>query len=371
MSSEEAPRAATDPQIDTPSLNIFLGSTPSYAALEAMRRLVYLPESDRRKVALVYLDIDSPPSEVLQFRQEHLGQLHEFDLRISVAHGVRYADQLPADIAQHTYIATKIPESFDNGAGGIRNNGHVAACVDHDRIVQTIDQALAGIGALPTDRGARPVSEVAVNIVAFLGGGTGSGILADLAVMARHRILQLNLKHRLNIFCLLPEHVREATTNDVSWRKSNATATVMELLALSMSPARADGHALPYTHYMLSTPYELRGETIANEVFLFGRFDDLRRGRRAHRRPRPVYAYHQRFGRRLPRTLEGRRSPHAWQLRQQRTPHHVWHQLPAGGRIPCCRDGHRLCPPDRRKGAAPAGARPRRRLPPAQRQRSG
>jgi len=271
MSSEDAPRAATEPQIETPSLNIFLGSTPSYAALEAMRRLVYLPETDRRKVALVYLDIDSPPSEVLQFRQEHLGQLHEFDLRISVAHGVRYADQLPADIAQHTYIATKIPESFDNGAGGIRNNGHVAACVDHDRIVQTLDQALAGIGALPTDRGARPVTEVAVNIVAFLGGGTGSGILADLAVMARHRILQLNLKHRLNIFCLLPEHVREATTNDVSWRKSNATATVMELLALSMSPSRADGRALPYTHYMLSTPYELRGETIANEVFLFGR----------------------------------------------------------------------------------------------------
>ena len=270
-SSEDAPHAATDPQIDTPSLNIFLGSTPSYAALEAMRRLVYLPETDRRKVALVYLDIDSPPSEVLQFRAEHLGQLHEFDLRISVAHGVRYADQLPDLISHHTYIATKIPESFDNGAGGIRNNGHVAACVDHDRIVQTLDQALASIGALPTDRGARPVTEVAINIVAFLGGGTGSGIVADLAVMARHRILQLNLKHRLNIFCLLPEHVKEATTNDVSWRKSNATATILELLALSMSPTRADGQQLPYVHYMLGTPYELRGETIANEIFLFGR----------------------------------------------------------------------------------------------------
>ncbi len=271
MSSEDAPRAATEPQIDTPSLNIFLGSTPSYAALEAMRRLVYLPETDRRKVALVFLDIDSPPSEVLQFRQEHLGQLREFDLRISVAHGVLYADQLSQEVAPHTYIATKIPESFDNGAGGIRNNGHVAACADHDKIVQALDEALASIGALPMDRGARPVTEVAVNIVAFLGGGTGSGILPDIAVMARHRILQLNLKHRLNIFCLLPEHVREATTNDVSWRKSNATATVMELVALSLVRGRPNGEPGPYLHYMLHTPYEVRGTTIANEVFLFGR----------------------------------------------------------------------------------------------------
>ncbi|HEX8995459.1 MAG TPA: tubulin-like doman-containing protein [Ktedonobacterales bacterium] len=271
MSSEDAPRAATDPQIDTPSLNIFLGSTPSYAALEAMRRLVYLPESDRRKVALVFLDIDSPPAEVLQFRQEHLGQLREFDLRISVAHGVLYADQLDPEVAAHTYIPTKIPESFDNGAGGIRNNGHVAACADHDKIVQALDEALASIGALPMDRGARPVTEVAVNIVAFLGGGTGSGILPDIAVMARHRILQLNLKHRLNIFCLLPEHVREATTNDVSWRKSNATATVMELVALSLVRGRSDSAPGPYLHYMLHTPYEVRGTTIANEVFLFGR----------------------------------------------------------------------------------------------------
>lgn len=271
MTGEDAPRAATEPQIDTPSLNIFLGSTPAYAALEAMRRLVYLPETDRRKVALVFLDIDAPPAEVAQFRQEHLGQLREFDLRISVAHGVLYADQLDPRIAAHTYIPTKIPESFDNGAGGIRNNGHVAACADHDKIVQALDEALASIGALPMDRGARPVTEVAVNIIAFLGGGTGSGILSDIAVMARHRILQLNLKHRLNIFCLLPEHVREATTNDVSWRKSNATATVMELVALSLVRGRPDGEHGPYVHYMLHTPYEVRGTTIANEVFLFGR----------------------------------------------------------------------------------------------------
>ena len=267
--AEDRPRSVAESQVATPSLNIFLGSTPAYSALEMMRSLVHLSPSDQRKVALVFLDIDSPPAEVQQFRQEHLGVLREFDMRISVAHGVVYADQLPQGIAAHTYIPTKIPESFDNGAGGIRNNGHVAASTDRARIDQLLEEALSAIGALPPERGARPVSEVQVNIVAFLGGGTGSGILPDIAVMARHRILQRNLKHRLNIFCLLPEHIREATTNDVSWRKSNATATLLELTALSL--VRENKGGARYTKYMAETPYEVRGETIANEVYLFGK----------------------------------------------------------------------------------------------------
>ncbi|HKT39793.1 MAG TPA: hypothetical protein VJR48_15570, partial [Ktedonobacterales bacterium] len=110
--AEDRPRSAAESQIAVPSLNIFLGSTPAYSALEMMRQLVYLSPSDQRKVALVFLDIDSPPAEIQQFRQEHLGVLREFDLRISVAHGVVYADQLPQPIVTHTYIPTKIPESF-------------------------------------------------------------------------------------------------------------------------------------------------------------------------------------------------------------------------------------------------------------------
>src|SRR5581483_8153694 len=83
---EDRPRAASEPQVAVPSLNVFLGSTPSFAALEMMRGMIRLPEADQRRVALVFLDIDSPPSEVYQFRQEHPGALREFDLRISVAH---------------------------------------------------------------------------------------------------------------------------------------------------------------------------------------------------------------------------------------------------------------------------------------------
>src|SRR6185312_14742391 len=77
----------------------------------------------------------------------------------------------------------------------------------------------------------------------------------------------------LNLFCLLPEHVREATTNDVSWRKSNAMGTLMELVALCQAKGerRPDGSVGPYVKYMLTNPYEVRGTTIANEVYLFGK----------------------------------------------------------------------------------------------------
>jgi hypothetical protein len=47
----------------------------------------------------------------------------------------------------------------------------------------------------------------------------------------------------------------------------------MELVALSLASGerRADGRPGPYMKYMLSNPYEVRGTTVANEVYLFGR----------------------------------------------------------------------------------------------------
>ena len=175
-------------------------------------------------------------------------------------------------IAEHTYIPNKTPEAFDNGAGGIRNNGHVAACTDRAKVEQLLDLALASVGALDSHQNATPVTEIQINIVSFLGGGTGSGVLPDIAVMARHRALQLNLKHRMSIFCLLPERIAEAESNDISWRKSNGTATLLELIALSIARGQPDaaGRRAPYTKYLMKTPYILRGDTIANEVFLFG-----------------------------------------------------------------------------------------------------
>ena len=139
-------------RVFTPSLNIFLGSTPSIAALEMMRQMLDLPAYDRDRVALLFIDIDAPPPAVTAFMQSMgvLGELKTFVLRISVAQNILYADQLAGEIATHTYIPNKIPESFDSGAGGIRNNGHVAACSYHDQIIGLLDKALAQVTAIPS-----------------------------------------------------------------------------------------------------------------------------------------------------------------------------------------------------------------------------
>lgn len=254
-------------QIDTPSLNIFLGSTPTFAALEVMSQLQYLSQADRNRVALVFIDIDNP-FELMRFREEHRGLFQEFNLRIGVLSGGLYADPLPPGIAAHTYLANKTPESFDVGAGGIRNNGHVAACTRRDDIEHTLNQAIMALTRLQRQPVSRPVNDVQVNIVAFLGGGTGSGILPDIAVMARQLILGLGFGHRLNLFCLLPEEVTDANADQINWRKSNATATLLELIALSL--VRGDNSS-PYVKYMQKQAYQMRGGSIADEVFLFGR----------------------------------------------------------------------------------------------------
>src|SRR5215471_15955298 len=174
-----APRHPTNPvhsnvtraQVLVPSLNIFLGSTPTYAALEMMRQLQYLPTIDRRRVALVFIDIDSPPPELKAFREEHPGIFQEKTVRIQVLKGAVFANQLDEKIRNHTYIPRKIPESFDTGAGGIRNNGHVAACVHHSDIVNAIDQAITSLATLGSELYAQQVGAIQINIVSFLGGG--------------------------------------------------------------------------------------------------------------------------------------------------------------------------------------------------------
>jgi hypothetical protein len=242
---------------------------------------------ERRRIAFVFIDIDSLPSEVESFIQRYKGKLTIFHLRISVAYGATYADALPPDRVQHSYIPRKIPQSWDAGAGGIRNNGHVAACTYQREILQALDGALASLRELPPVVGATPVRDILINVVAFLGGGTGSGILPDLLVMARERVTKLMLPHRLNAFCLLPEQFGQTPADDGLWRQSNATATLLEILALNQARnglvaqnqsngryattvAVAPANAPIYTKYMYNEPYPIKGTTIAHEVYLYG-----------------------------------------------------------------------------------------------------
>ncbi|HTK12122.1 MAG TPA: tubulin-like doman-containing protein [Ktedonobacteraceae bacterium] len=260
----ERPSTTASSRILTPNLVILLGSTSAIAGLELMRHMLSLKASDQRRVALVYIDTDDPPAPLVEFRRQHNNVFLEFPLRIAVPAGISSAT--PSD--QHTFIQERIPQYFANGAGGIRNNGHVAACFNYQYIYDVLDRAVIAISRLSTEQNVSKVREIQANIVAFLGGGTGSGILTDIAVMVRDILIHRLFKQRLNLFCMLPEPISGATVNDLRWRKSNATASLLEVLAYSRAAAPTPNEG--YKKYMRGKMHRLTNDPIANEVYLLG-----------------------------------------------------------------------------------------------------
>src|SRR6266516_1017312 len=221
------PLAVTEPRISTPALVVLLGSTPALAGLELMRHMLGLQPKDLHRVGFVYIDTDDPPSSVVEFQRQHKGLFQEFLLRIAVPAGIHRVPRVKQtvltwddshkqiiqkedDTEQHTFIQGKKPQYFANGAGGIRNNGHVACCFNYHSIYNTLDAALSRITRLSIDQGDTRVREIQANLIAFLGGGTGSGIVADVAAMVRELFASRQLKQRINLLCMLPEPVRGA-----------------------------------------------------------------------------------------------------------------------------------------------------------------
>jgi Tubulin like len=277
----ERPRAVTEPRINTPTIVVFLGSTATLAALELMRHMLTLNQNDIRRVALVYIDTDDLSSGLVEFRHQHNGIFQEFPLRIAVPAGIPHvkreeqpvcvtlSDPDDMKLELHTFIKNKEPQYFANGAGGIRNNGHVAACFHHQQIYDTLDRALVTVSRVDSTQGGKRINEVQVNIVSFLGGGTGSGILPDIAVMVRDLLTNYQYRQRINLFCTLPEPVKGASLTDISWRKSNATACLLELLALSGAAAGPKAAGI-YKKLMRDKVYRLTNDPIANEIYLIG-----------------------------------------------------------------------------------------------------
>jgi hypothetical protein len=273
----QRPRVVTDPRITTPAIVILLGSTPALASLETMRLMLTLSPRDRRKVAFVYIDTDVVPPDLVSFRNEHDGMFQEYRLRIGVPAGISNATRVDQGThgvhrghqEQYTFIRGKVPQYFANGAGGIRNNGHVAAAFHYDNIIGKLKQAIAGVTAVGTDQGAQRATEVYIHIVAFLGGGTGSGILPDIAVTMRELMLQeSDLQHRLHLYCILPEQIQGVDPVDLNWRRSNSAASLLEVLGLSLAPNQESTRE--YSKFMREHRESVR-TVIANEVYLIGR----------------------------------------------------------------------------------------------------
>lgn len=265
--ASELPLVVAAQRILTPTINVFLGSTAGLAGLELMRHMLTLRSKDQRKVAMVYIDTDDQPAPLVAFRRQHNNVFQEFLLRIAVPTGISNADHID-QTDQHTFIEEKVPQYFANGAGGIRNNGHVAACFNYQYIYDVLDKAIVSISHLGVEQNTSSVHEVQANVVAFLGGGTGSGTIVDIAVMVRDLLASRQYKQRLNLFCLLPEPMSGVQPNDLNWRKSNATAGLLEILAYSR--AAANDPIAGYKKYMRGKAHRLTNDPIANEVYLVG-----------------------------------------------------------------------------------------------------
>ncbi len=342
----EQPHAVTEPRINTPTIVVFLGSTATLAALELMRHMLTLNQSDIHHVALVYIDTDDPTNAFVEFRHQHNGVFQEFPLRIAVPAGIQhvareeqsvcypYSDPKDDNLELHTFIKGKEPQYFANGAGGIRNNGHVAACFHHQEIYDTLDRALVTVSRVDTMQGGKRINELQVNIVSFLGGGTGSGILPDIAVMVRDLLTNYQYRQRINIFCTLPEPVRGASVTDISWRKSNATACLLELLAFG-GAAEGPKSSGRYEKRMRDKVYRLTNDPLANEIYLIGHasMDDSANTARI-RGPGPLPAHYRCFERRLPGTLQMGGSPHAGRDRRPGSTNSIRHVLPVRGAFP-------------------------------------
>src|SRR6266699_3535884 len=279
-SEADGPASLTQTRILTPTIVVLLGSTATIAALELMRHMLTLRPDDRQRVALVYIDTDDWSSSLVEFRQQHNGVFQEFPLRIAVPAGISHITRETQKVSNprpkpgeeklelHTFIEGHTPQYYANGAGGIRNNGHVAGCFHHQDIYTTLERALAAVVRLDDKQGGKRYSDVQVHIVSFLGGGTGSGILPDITIMAREIVVNQQYNHRINLFCTLPEPVRGISVTDLDWRKSNATACLLELLAYCGAGGAAPGGN--YYKYMRDNVYRLSKVAIANEIYLIG-----------------------------------------------------------------------------------------------------
>lgn len=251
--------------VTTPSLVILLGGTSALASLELMRHMLALNRPDQQRVALVYIDTDNPPSALVEFRNQYSGLFQEFPLRFTVPMGianVELVNQGDGGREQHTFIGNKIPDYFENPSGSIRNNGHIAACFHYQQIYETLYQAISAIAGEAIDR------EVQAHIVSFLGGGTGSGILPDIAIILRDILTNLSYRHRLNLFCILPEPVYGIDYQTLNWYKSNAVACLLELIAYS-SAANTEPNGR-YKKFMRAMVNHLNSHFIAHEIYLVG-----------------------------------------------------------------------------------------------------
>ncbi|MEI7644600.1 MAG: tubulin-like doman-containing protein [Chloroflexales bacterium] len=220
-------------RITFPVLNIYVGTSPITVGHYIQREMAHLSASDQRKVASLYIDtMPFQDTRANGLRTYGSDTMHIFIPHFQGSGSWTNEQENSMFVKNHLGVFHK-PGITAVGAGGIRNNGNTAFCLWVTHIRQQIEHKLNMLNAPPpTGQEVPPPVSLRINIIAFLGGGTGSGVLPALTLLTRYILQDKHVIPQTAIYAVLPDQSKGATEAMRQRQRSNAFATLLELTAL-------------------------------------------------------------------------------------------------------------------------------------------
>ncbi len=270
-----APNARAE-RISRPVLNIYIGTKASYAGLWiAKYELPTLNRADQERVGSLYLDLEPLSEEIDRIHQETSDAAPMIKQTLRFPDLSQYTEGLPQEQRVWLQVSnpygTRLPEYTRMGAGGIRQNGHGAIAYNSSIIEQHLEALLNNISAVDSAGHAPDTDLMTINIVCFLGGGTGSGSLPALTALARHVLRKQNRGGNIFVYAMLPVNVGNVAPERQTLQKSNSLAALLELEALML---KGDDKSQAFIMDLGNRQIRVPGGLV-DEIFLF---DDTQLG---------------------------------------------------------------------------------------------
>jgi hypothetical protein len=263
-----APNAPAQ-RISRPVLNIYVGTKAALAGLWIARyELPYLNRADQERVGSLYVDLETLSSDIDEAHRStsDASPMIKQTLRFTDLSG--YLATLNPEQQRWLVVSgpmgTRLPEYTRMGAGGIRQNGHGAVIFNSAIVEQHIESLINNISAVDSAGHAPDTDLITINIVCFLGGGTGSGALPALATLSRHVLRKLNRGGNIFIYAMLPVNVGNIPPERQTIQKSNSLAALLELEALLL---KGDDKSQAFTYEMGNLSIRVPSGLV-DEIFL-------------------------------------------------------------------------------------------------------
>ncbi len=276
-SSNGAPAPISVAQrISRPVLNVYIGTKAAQAGLWiAKYELPYLSRTDQERVGSLYLDLETLSNEIDEAHRPTSDASPMIKQTLRFSDLSSYLTTLTPEQQRWLVITsgmgTRLPEYTRMGAGGIRQNGHGAVVFNSSLIEQHLEALINNITAVDAAGHAPDADLITINIVCFLGGGTGSGALPALAAMTRHVLRKMNHGGNVFVYAMLPVNVGNIALERQAIQKSNSLAALLELEAMLL---KGDDKAQMFTFEMGNLKIRIPSGVV-DEVFLI---DDAQLG---------------------------------------------------------------------------------------------